>query len=89
MKRISAQAYQALREALSVITWNKGAFESTLRDALRTHPELLGGLDHQSGPSHNDLFVRQVIAQSRLHVEQLEQVAQHCFERFAACVRVV
>lgn len=45
MKRISAQAYQALREALSVITWNKGAFESILRDALRTHPELLVGLD--------------------------------------------
>lgn len=45
MKRISAQAYQALRDALSVITWNKGAFESILRDALRAHPELLVGLD--------------------------------------------
>ena len=45
MKRISAQAYQALRDALSVITWNKRAFESILRDALRAHPELLVGLD--------------------------------------------
>lgn len=31
--------------ALSVITWNKGAFEPILRDALRAHPELLVGLD--------------------------------------------
>lgn len=45
MKRISAQAYQALRDALSLITWNKGAFESIVRDALRAHPELLIGLD--------------------------------------------
>lgn len=45
MKRISAQAYQALRDALSVITWNKRAFESILRDALRSRPELLVGLD--------------------------------------------
>ncbi|MGU3500878.1 restriction endonuclease [Mycobacterium sp. C31M] len=45
MKRISAQAYQALRDALSLITWNKSAFESILRDALRNCPELLVGLD--------------------------------------------
>jgi hypothetical protein len=45
MKRISAQAYQALRDALPAVTWNKRAFESFLRDALREHPELLAGLD--------------------------------------------
>lgn len=45
MKRISAQAYQALRDALPAITWNKRAFESLLRDALRARPELLTGLD--------------------------------------------
>lgn len=45
MKRISAQAYQALRDALSLVTWNKSAFESILSDALRDRPELLVGLD--------------------------------------------
>jgi hypothetical protein len=45
MQRISAQAYQALRDALPAIMWHKRAFESFLRDALRSHPELLAGLD--------------------------------------------
>ena len=45
MQKISAQAYQALRDALPAIMWHKRAFESFLRDALRSHPELLGGLD--------------------------------------------
>ncbi|WP_097944441.1 restriction endonuclease [Mycolicibacterium agri] len=45
MKRISADAYQALRDALPSITWHKRAFESFLRDALRSRPELLAGLD--------------------------------------------
>lgn len=44
MKRISTEAYQALREALAVIVWNKRPFESYLRTALREHPELLAGL---------------------------------------------
>lgn len=44
MKRISAEAYQALREALAVIVWNKRPFESYLRAALRDSPELLAGL---------------------------------------------
>jgi ribosomal protein L16 Arg81 hydroxylase len=43
--QISAQAYQALRDALPAIMWHKRAFESFLRDALRSHPELLAGLD--------------------------------------------
>lgn len=41
MKRITAEAYQALREAIAVIVWNKRPFESYLRAALRDHPELL------------------------------------------------
>lgn len=44
MKRISTDAYQALREALAVIVWNKRPFESFLRTALRDNPELLSGL---------------------------------------------
>lgn len=44
MKRISTDAYQALREALAVIVWNKRPFESYLRTALRESPELLAGL---------------------------------------------
>ena len=44
MKRISTEAYQALREALAVIVWNKRPFESYLRTALRESPELLASL---------------------------------------------
>jgi hypothetical protein len=44
-KKISPTAYQALREALPVIFWNRRPFEGFLRAALRDHPELLGGLD--------------------------------------------
>ena len=44
MKRISGEAYQALREALAAIVWNKRPFESYLRAALRESPELLAGL---------------------------------------------
>lgn len=44
MKRISSEAYQALREALAVIVWNKRPFETYLRAALRDSPELLAGL---------------------------------------------
>jgi hypothetical protein len=47
MKRVSTEAYQALREALAVIFWNKRPFESYLRTALRDTPELLGGLPFQ------------------------------------------
>ncbi len=43
-KRIVTAAYQALREALAVIFWNKRPFESYLKTALRDRPELLAGL---------------------------------------------
>jgi hypothetical protein len=44
MKRISAEAYQALREALPAIFWNKNPYKSYLRAALRDSPGLLAGL---------------------------------------------
>jgi hypothetical protein len=44
VKQISAQAYQALREALAVIVWNKRPFEPYVKAALRDSPELLAGL---------------------------------------------
>jgi hypothetical protein len=45
VKTISVDAYQALREALAVITWNKRPFETLLRTALRESPEVLTGLN--------------------------------------------
>jgi hypothetical protein len=47
MKRLSADAYQALRDALAAIFWNKRPFETYLRTALRDNPELLVGLPFQ------------------------------------------
>ncbi|MEX1046377.1 MAG: restriction endonuclease [Actinomycetota bacterium] len=44
-KRISPNAYQALREALPVVFHYKRPYESYLRAALRDHPELLAGLN--------------------------------------------
>ena len=44
MKRIATGAYQALRDALPAVVWNKRPFESMLRTSLREHPELLAGL---------------------------------------------
>jgi hypothetical protein len=47
VRKISTSAYQALREALPVITWHKRPFETFLRTALRESPELLAGLNFQ------------------------------------------
>jgi hypothetical protein len=44
-RRISPNAYQALREALPVVFHYKRPFESFLRSALRDHPELLAGVN--------------------------------------------
>lgn len=41
MKKISPSAYQALRDAIPAIIWNKRPFETFLRTALREHGELL------------------------------------------------
>jgi hypothetical protein len=45
LKKISAAAYLALRDALPAIVWYKRPFESFLRTALRDHGELLAGLN--------------------------------------------
>lgn len=45
MKRISTEAYQALRDAVPVIIWNKRPFETFLRTSLRDNPELLSNLN--------------------------------------------
>ncbi len=47
MRKISTTAYQALREALPVITWHKCPFETLLRTALRDAPDLVAGLNFQ------------------------------------------
>lgn len=64
MKRISTGAYQALRDALPVVTWYKRPFESLLRTALRDYPEMLGSLDF-SDTKRNvaDELVRRLVAQ--------------------------
>lgn len=45
MKRLKTETYQALRDALAVMTWFKRPFQTFLRTALRDDPELLAGLD--------------------------------------------
>lgn len=44
-KRISTEAYQALRDAIPTVTWNKRPFETFLRTALRENVALLVGLN--------------------------------------------
>lgn len=63
MKRISPAAYEALREALPVFTWNKRPFETYLRTALRETPELLAGLNFSEPKRLNaGLLVDRLIA---------------------------
>lgn len=45
MKRISTEAYQALRDALATVTWFKRQFEPLVKTLLRAHPELVAGLN--------------------------------------------
>ena len=69
MKRISTQAYQALRDALPVITWYKQDFQSLLYDALREQPTLLTGLDFD-GPTKReiaDALVNRLAAEESSH----------------------
>lgn len=44
-KKISTNAYQALRDALPVIVWYKRSFKQYLLTAFRDRPELLNGID--------------------------------------------
>ncbi len=62
MQRIRTEAYQALRNALPAITWNKRPFESYLRTALRGQPELLAGLNFtESKRTVADLLVDRLV----------------------------
>jgi hypothetical protein len=45
VKKISPSAYQALRDAIPAVVWNKRPFETFLRTALRDYGELLAGLN--------------------------------------------
>lgn len=70
VKRISAEAYQALREALAVIVWNKRPFESYLRAALRDSPELLAGLPFaEPKRAVADLLVDRLLRNERRYQE--------------------
>lgn len=44
-KRISTEAYQALRDALAVVTWYKRPFQALVTMSLRDAPELVAGLN--------------------------------------------
>jgi len=44
-KHISTEAYQALRDALPVVTWYKGQFKTLVTTSLRDNPELVAGLN--------------------------------------------
>jgi hypothetical protein len=67
MQRISAQAYQALRDALPAIMWHKRALESFLRDALRGHTDLLAGLDFNGATKREtaDALINRLAADER------------------------
>lgn len=45
VKRISSEAYQALRDTLAVVTWYKREFKSLLHALLRDNHELIAALD--------------------------------------------
>lgn len=61
--RISTEAYDALREALAVITWFKPAFQSFVHAALREHPELLAPLNFSDTKRHvADALVATLVA---------------------------
>ena len=53
MKVIAPHAYNALRDALSTIVWFKPDFETYVRAALSTHPEILAGLDFKAPKREN------------------------------------
>lgn len=64
-KRISTHAYQALRDALPVITWYKPALRRFLDTALRDHAELLTGIDFTTDTKRAaaDLLVDRLLRQ--------------------------
>ena len=67
MKRVSTEAYQALRDALAVVTWYRQPFKTFVRAALRDQPELLAGLDFNDTKRHvaDDLVQRLIDQEDR------------------------
>ena len=76
MKRISTEAYQALRDALPVVTWYKKSFKSLLQTALRERPELLSSLDVSGATKRNvaDELVRRLVADEGRYFETTIQL---------------
>lgn len=64
-KRISTDAYQALRDALAVVTWFKRPFQALVTMSLRDNPELVAGLAFTSETKRNvaDELVQRLVTQ--------------------------
>jgi len=76
-KRITAQAYEALAEALAAICWNKAPFERHVRMALHDHPELLARLDFSQVKRSVAGIVVQLLAQdARYHQTTLQLMTE-------------
>jgi len=87
VKRINAEAYQALRDALAVVTWYKRAFRMLLGTMLRDHPELLAGLDFDARTKRenaDDLVDRLIQQEARYQDTTLRLMLEvAAMERFA------
>ncbi len=84
-KRISTEAYQALRDALASVTWFRRPFESFVTTALRDNPELVAGLNFSSDTKRNvadELVRRLVVSESRY-----QDVTLHLMLEIAAMTR--
>lgn len=63
-KRISTEAYQALRDALAVVTWYKRQFQTLVTTSLRDSPELVAGLNFSDTKRNvTDELVRPLVSQ--------------------------
>lgn len=67
MKKISVAAYQSLRDALPAVTWYRNQFESLLRTALASYPEVLVGLHFSGDPKRQvaDILVDRLVSNER------------------------
>ncbi|NNG35296.1 restriction endonuclease [Nakamurella aerolata] len=67
-KRISTEAYQALRDALAVVTWYRRPFQALVTMSLRDSPELVADLNFTSDTKRNvadELVQRLVVQENR------------------------
>lgn len=63
-KRISTEAYQALRDALAVVTWYKRPFQALVTMSLRDNPELVAGVNFTDTKRNvADELVQKLVAQ--------------------------